>query len=394
MSAIIDFVRGSVLLRITGAWPEGCLNRYAQQHVAFWDTNREDDFTYTVRVYQKDFERANRLAGRAMCECEIIAEFGLHARFGRLRYKTLLIVLTAFVLAALCILPQFVWTIEVEGCEMLHEQQIIRALESIGIGIGTWGPSIESQNVKNHMLTLLPELEWIAINRSGGRATVLVSERTQTPEIINRRQAGNIVASQTGIITQISVLSGEPVVAVGQTVLQGELLVSGYFDRTTGVQVTHAMAEIYARTWHQEIAVTPTVKLEKVYTGTTKTKYALVLGKNRINLFRNSGIWGDNYDKITQMSTLTLPGGFTLPISLITETWSEYTLAECEIDPARVETRLNTFTKNYVFSSLIGGEITQIKADFYEQNGLYCYDCIAECTEQIAQEKPNDPNEG
>lgn len=392
MSAVIDFFRGTALLRLEGAWPEGCLNRFAGKRIAFWDAERIDDFTYTARVYVKDLPRAELAAQRAMCGCTVVSRYGFRARFGGLRYRAVLAGLAGAVICALCILPQFIWTLDVQGCETLHEEQVLRALESLGIGFGAWGPSIDSQTVKNHMLALLPELEWIAINRSGGRATVLVQERTAAPELLDRREPANIVASRTGIITEMQVLSGEPAVRPGQTVLRGELLVSGCFDRTTGVQTTHAMAEIYARTWHQQAAVTPADTQVKAYTGEAVTQFALVFGGKRINLYRNSGISQANCDKMTQASTLTLPGGITLPVTLIEETYRAYTLIHTEVDAAAAEEQLGTFTRDYVFSGLVGGEITQFRSSFEAGGGLYRLDSVAECIEQIALEVPTVPN--
>ncbi len=393
MSAIINFFRGTIRLSLTGAWPESCLNRFAAQKIAFWDTEKHDEFTYSVRIYAKDRQRAARAAQRAMCDMQVTGEYGFRRQFGAIRCRTALIVCAALILAALCILPQFVWTLEVEGCETLHEEQVLRALESLGIGFGTWGPSIDSQTVKNHMLVLLPQLEWIAVNLSGGRATVLVQERTEVPELIDRKEQVNIVASRTGIIEQMLVLSGQPVVEQGQTVLRGELLVSGYFDSTTGVQVTHAMAEIYARTWHQQTAVTPSSQTVKHYTGETLTRYAIVLGNKRINFYQNSGIPEGICDKMTHTSILTLPGGITLPITLIEETYRFYTTEQTDVDAASAETQLTEFTKSYVFSGLVGGEIVQFDATITEDAGLYRLSSVAECVEQIALEMPTEPEE-
>jgi similar to stage IV sporulation protein len=394
MSAIIDFFRGTAQLRLSGAWPEGCLNRFARERIAFWDTTRVDDFTYTVRIYGKDRQRAEKAAQRAQCDCEIEQEFGFQKQFGKLRYRIALLLAGALLLTALCVLPQFIWVIDVQGCETLHEEQVLRALESLGIGFGTWGPSIDSQTVKNHMLVLLPELEWIAVNRSGGRATVLVQERVPSPEVTDRRECANIIASRTGIITEIQVYSGEVLVQKGQTVLRGELLVSGLFDRTTGVQVTHAMAEIYARTWHEHTAVMPSQVLQKQDSGQEKTQFAIVFGHWRINFYRNSGISSYKCAKMTQTSTLTLPGGITLPISLIEETYRAYTVSPADVDAASARDELQSFTRDYVFSGLVGGSITQFRTSLREDNGVYLLDSVAECSEQIALEVPSEPNEG
>lgn len=388
MSAVIRFFRGVTTLRVTGAIPEDCLDRLSAGNVPFWHVTREDDFTFTLRIWRRDASRAAALAQRAQCDCRIVSRTGLAQRLGALRCRVAIALCFAAILAALCILPQFVWTLEVIGCEELHPQQILRALESIGVGFGTWGPSIDIQTVKNHMLALLPELEWIAVNRSGGRATVLVHERVATPLLTQRREAGNIVASRTGIITQMEVYSGDAVAQTGQTVLRGELLVTGCLERTTGIHYTHAMAEIYARTWHEVTALAPRAQQTKTYTGEEKTQYALILGKSRINFYANSGISGAKYDKMTEAISLTLPGGVTLPITLLKITTRAYTTADASGDPDAARQALDDAVQSYVTSSLVGGSITEYRSEFQGDGACYRLDAVAECSEQIALEQP------
>ncbi len=389
MSAVIRFFRGETALRLTGASPEECLGRFASRRIAFRRAERVDDFTYTVRVHRRDAARAAREAERAQCTCEVIKKTGAAQLLSGLRYRAAIALALAAVIAALCILPQFIWTLDVVGCESLHEEQVLRALESIGVGFGTWGPSVDIQTVKNHMLYLLPELEWIAVNRSGGRATVLVHERVQKPEIVTRRGAGNIVAARTGIVTEMQVYSGDAVVKPGQTVLRGELLVTGCLERTNGIHFTHAMAEVYARTWHEVAAVSPKERSVKRYTGEEKTQYALVLGHRRINFYANSGIPGAKCDKMTETIPLTLPGGETLPLTLLVITYRAYEEAPAAADPDAARDALEAAAEAYVTGSLVGGSITERRSDFTDDGALWRLDFVAECREQIALEQPS-----
>ena len=388
MSAVIRFFRGETTLRLTGASPEDCLGRFASRRIAFRKTERVDEFTYIVRVNRRDSARAMNEAARAQCACEVVKKTGAAQLLSGLRYRAVIAFALAAVIAALCILPQFIWTLDVIGCESLHEEQVLRALESIGVGFGTWGPSVDIQIVKNHMLYLLPELEWIAVNRSGGRATVLVHERVPKPEIATRRGTGNIVAARTGIVTEVQVYSGDAVVKPGQTVLRGELLVTGCLERTNGLHYTHAMAEIYARTWHELTAVSPKMTAAKRYTGEEKTQYALIVGHRRINFYANSGIPGAKCDKMTETIPFTLPGGETLPLALLVITYRAYEDAPAAADPDAARDALETAAEAYVTDSLVGGSITERRSDFTEDGALWRLDFVAECSEQIALEQP------
>ena len=54
------------------------------------------------------------------------------------------------------------------------------------------------------------------------------------------------------------------------------------------------------------------------------------MGKNRINLYFNSSISGDTCDKIITWDKWRLPGGVSLPVTVVTETLRPYALAERE----------------------------------------------------------------
>lgn len=386
MSAM-ELLCGTAVLEITGAFPEDALNRLSRHRIPFRHAERLDRFTVQISAARRDAQRIAELARLAQCDCRCVRQTGLARHFRGLRYRALLVLAAALMIAALCVLPQFIWTLEVQGCETLHPEQVLRALESIGVGFGTWGPSVDIQTVKNHMLALLPELEWIAVNRSGGRATVLVHERVSVPEVTSRRGAVNLVAARTGIISRMEVYSGDAVVTAGQTVLRGELLVSGCLERTTGVSFTHAMAEVYARTWRDVTAVTPRCTLEKRETGRQIKRYALIIGKLRINFYTNSGISGVTYDKMTQTIPLTLPGGITLPLSLVEITCRAYETASQPVSEEEARTSLDAAVQACLARQLVGGSIEAYRSELQWEDACYQLRAVAECSEQIALEQ-------
>ena len=125
-----------------------------------------------------------------------------------------------------------------------YEEQILQALASIGIAPGTRAEEIDVQSIKNEMLNLLPELEWISVNPHGAYAMVLVHEREPVPKVVDPARVSNIVAAKAGIITEMQVYAGFPAVEVGSAVLPGELLVSGLADSFRATVHRNAQAEI------------------------------------------------------------------------------------------------------------------------------------------------------
>ena len=180
MSKLIRYLRGNVRFRLTGAAPEQCLNALAAARLEFWDIEREDALHLSLCVPAREAERLQRLALR-LCTAEVTERSGLRAQFGGLLRRPVLLLGLLAAAAATFVLQEFVWTIEVEEMTGSPAGQIVQALEELGIAPGTWGPSIDSPETRNRMLLRMPELAWLAVNRSGGRVQVLVTERQQPP---------------------------------------------------------------------------------------------------------------------------------------------------------------------------------------------------------------------
>ena len=170
MSRLIRYLRGSVRFRLTGAAPEQCLNALAAARLEFWDIEREDALHLSLCVPAREAERLQGLALRCLCTAEVTERSGLRAQFGGLLRRPVLLLGLLAAAAATFVLQEFVWTIEVEGNDRLPAGQIVQALEELGIAPGTWGPSIDSPETRNRMLLRMPELAWLAVNRSGGGA--------------------------------------------------------------------------------------------------------------------------------------------------------------------------------------------------------------------------------
>jgi similar to stage IV sporulation protein len=385
---LVYFLWGYVLLTVRGAAPEAAVNRFAAARLRFWDLRRVDDLTVTVKVLYRDRDRALALCRRVLCDGQVTAVYGFRQVFGGLKRRPVLLSGLALALAAALVLPQFVWTITVTGNETLHDEEILRALEELGVGFGTFGPSIQPQKLKYKMLELFPQLEWLTVNCTGGRAEVVVRERLLSPEVTDRYAVSNIVASCDGVLVSMDVLQGKAVATVGQTVLAGELLVSGVQDQTNHVQLWNAEAEVYARTWHQITAVTPVNIDQKSSDGEEKVTKYLILGRKRIKLSGNSGISLTTYDKIIADYPLTLPGGLTLPVTLEVVTATAYTTETVAADRDGAAAVLEQCAQATVQADLTAGEILSVRQTMDVSAGCYVLEAAFDCREEISQTVP------
>ena len=196
MWRVIWFFLGVTRLQVTGASPEWCLQRLAKARVPFHFCGKPDAFTAGIWILRRDEARVTRLVRAAGCECHVEERGGFPAIFGGLQRRLWLPVLLLAAAAAAVIVPKFVFFYTVEGNETVPSAQILRELQELGVGFGTYGPSIKPQELKNQMLLRIPKLQWLTVQQSGMRAVVVVRERPEKEPVLDRRSPVNVVAAR------------------------------------------------------------------------------------------------------------------------------------------------------------------------------------------------------
>ncbi len=378
-------------LRVTGAAPARCLNRWAAADLAFWRLRQESELDFTCRVFASELPALRREAARAQCELRVLRRFGLPLLLRRLRERPVLVAGTALVLA-LCLFAQgFVWFLRVEGNRRVSSEAVLRALEEEGVRFGTWGLSIDSEELKNRMLNRLPELSWLAVNRSGCVATVLCAEREPVEPPVERDGICNVVAARPGIIRELSVLDGFARKAPGDAVSEGEVLISGVMEWAVRVQATRARGEVYADTLRSAELICPAETVKKVYTGRTELCTSIIFQRKRRNLSGNSSIFGTMCDRITEIKEWRLPGGWPLPVRIETVTLLEYRLEPAALSPREAEALLNAEALRQTEEQMTAGTVEQGSAVIQKKNGGYLCRAALNCLELISRTVPAEP---
>lgn len=386
MNRIVRVLRGEARIRVTGAAPQEVLNLLTRANIVFWDIVREDELNYSFSVFPKNEKSVKALALRAYCNAELLWINGLKEQWGKLKQRPVLIIGLLLALASSFFLQSFVWVIQVKGTDRLHEQEILRALEEEGISFGTWGASIDSQEIRLKMLSQLPQISWLAVNRKGGKLTVLLTEKEERGSDA-KHSPGNLVALREGVITDFTVSEGMRLCTRGETVKEGQLLVSGLEDYGIYLKAVRAQGEIYAQTWHVGSIVRPATKSVKEYTDRQWTQISLLLGNKRINLYGNSGIFHMSCDKMISTEKLTIPG-YTFPLTLERVTYREYRLREQPVEETGMEEELLSAWERGIQEQMIAGKIVNTSFALERSHKLYVLRAESTCNEMIAKWMP------
>ena len=157
MRRLMNFLRGMVILRLTGPFPERLINLCAQEGIDFWAMEWLDENTVRLTTRRHTLARLRELARKAGCEMEREASRGLPDFLGRFRTRYAFLVGLVFALCAVSVLSRFVLTVEVTGNERVPTAVILSQLRQLGVRPGVYGPSLNCKQLAQDALLGLEE---------------------------------------------------------------------------------------------------------------------------------------------------------------------------------------------------------------------------------------------
>ncbi|GHV04841.1 hypothetical protein FACS1894217_00750 [Clostridia bacterium] len=384
MRNIFLLLKGYALVSVVCAFPERFLNFCAQNSIAIWNVERVDGVT--LRLCLRDVKAAKAFAGDSLT---VVRHIGVPTFVRRFRKRYALFAGLLITIVGLFALSQFVWEINLVGAEAVDSEVILRELDALGVKIGSPKRGINSAHLQNLLILKVPQIEWLAVNVRGSVATVEVRERVMKPEIVAQDVPCNVVAAKSGLIVKMDTLAGAAQRVVGQTVEAGELLVSGLLNSDAiGFREVHAMADVTLRTWYENRAALPENFGGKRYTGRTITRRAIIIAGKRINFYKNASQTYANCDKLEQRTTLRVPPNLTLPVTFVTETFTEFETSEYKIAEPSADAYLRGVLGLRLDAQSEGGEIIAAEFKTTRGDGVWLCEVAAECLESGAVSVP------
>lgn len=382
---ITNFLQGYVTVRIESPNPEQVINLCAVHEIPFWNLCWTDEISFHMCTTRTGARRLRRISSAAVT---VGRERGAPVLLGRLRHHYALLTGLAALLIFLFGGIFFIWGFQVTGNDTVPAETILRALEDYGITIGSPGMKIDQERLRNHVLLELPDISWLVVNVKGCTAHVQVVERLRPPQILDDGDVSNVVASRDGLVTTVRVLDGKGQVQQGSTVIKGQLLISGVADSAqSGVRLMHSLGEVWARTWYDLSVLVPLTVEAQVEKEEETTHISLDFGKRRIKLYARGSMMTAGCDKITKYKQLTLPGGFLLPITVVTERTVRYTTSPLHrtVEQACEEgkTELLALLQQQMTET---GSITETRFAAAQQGNCLLVTLRAECLEDIGQQ--------
>ncbi len=383
---IFHSLSGEVTIQIISADCTRILDVINQNGIRMFCVQQVDELTVQMQLKQRDYQKVRLITQKLDAEASLVRRQGVYWIGKRLLKRAWLVIGFFCLIAVTLYLPTRILFVEVQGNLTIPSKQIIAQANACGISFGASRRAVRSEKVKNSLMGAIPQLQWVGVNTYGCTAVISVTEKVAAQTQVDDHGVSSIVATRDGVVVSSTVTKGNALCKAGQAVKAGEVLVSGYTDCGISIQATRAQAEIYAQTLHDLTAVTPlsyTVRGERT---NTRKYYSIRIGKQQIGNCARSDDQSRNVMTRDEY-TLTLPGGFQIPVTLIVETVHYYEMEETTLKVENVQEYMRLYLRNYLLQSMIAGEILKETTHLSDMRHTGQMTAAYVCLEMIGAER-------
>lgn len=215
------FWHGRVIFAAQGEQLARFVNEGIRDGIVFYKTQKSEQ-GMKAQIKIEDFKKLRRAARVTHTRVHILAKYGWP--FIALRWwrrKTLLAGIL-FIGIGLAALSQMVLSIHVVGNKMIPQEQILQSAEKYGLRTWVWQKNVDTQKIAKALVEEFPDAAWVGVEHQGTQININVKEKIR-PIVPTER--GNLVAAKTGIIQELMVIQGTPLVHEGETVKAGQVLI-------------------------------------------------------------------------------------------------------------------------------------------------------------------------
>lgn len=279
---IFYFLKGYVIIDIRGKGFARFLSMCTARGVRLWNITPGRAY-----VWASDFAALRQAAKKAGVSVRIVKKCGLRYDFIRSGRWFAAVAAAVFVLL-MFIGTQYVWQVDIEGCDEQTAERVKERAEEFGLRAGVRKSSLPDGNtMRDELIYNIDEINWAWVYLEGMRARIAVSENIPAPNIEFDNTPCNISAAREGILKRVSVTGGRAVLSAGVKVEPGDIIISGAMPGGQMVPPYEVAAEgeVFAETLHTKSCDYPLYRTHLVDTGAQKVYYSLRLFELELPLF-------------------------------------------------------------------------------------------------------------
>lgn len=276
------YLVGYLSIRFRGQRVERFINLCLQAGIPVWDVYTTRNGMVVGKTSIAGFKSMRPVARQSGVRVRIIKRRGIPFLLARLWKRTAFACGALLFILSLYILGSVVWFVEVRGNEEVPMATVLQAAAELGLKPGVYRGRLAANQLARSLVIKIPELSWVGIEIKGSCATIeIIEKQIVTPD---PKPLGHVIAAKSGVMKKIVATSGKAMVKAGDTVEQGQILISGAYIIDEGAETSYAHAEgiTEALIWYDGIATSAKQRIVPTRTGNKFVRDTLVFGDKEL----------------------------------------------------------------------------------------------------------------
>ena len=295
--SVFRYADGYVRIKLWGSGTERFIVLCAHKQMLLWDIQAQGKYIYT-NMRLKDFYHSRKMAHKAGVRAVVVERHGLPFFMSRIWKRSFWIIGFSLFLAGWLITTNMLLHIDIRGNFSISDDVFRDFLKEQGIFIGMWKKNILIEELEKEIRKEFEQVTWTSGKLDGTVLIIdikeydkpIIDEEKQLQASNTGAEGSSLYATADGVISEIYVRNGVPMVKKGAEVKKGDLLVDGQvpvYNQEQSVayyQYYDADADIGIETTVEISYELTKVYTEKSYTGRDSTGKYFYLGRK---VYRN-----------------------------------------------------------------------------------------------------------
>lgn len=338
MIAFLKFLKGYLVICVTGFSPERFMNLCSNKGILLWNIHKEQD-AYYMCLSIGGFYKLRPIIKKTGTKVAIVKRCGLPFFMSKMHKRKIFLLGFVMVFIFLFWTSTYIWEIDITGNFSITEDMIMDYINDNDIYVGMKKSKINIESLKEELLKEFDIITWTSVSLNGTKLTIKIKENEKLYFENNKTYlktgelSCDLVAQRDGKITSMIVRKGVPQVSIGDEIKKGDILVSGsvpVYQEDGSIRkyiYCYADADIMLE---YDLNISEGLSLfyeKKKYTGREKKEYYLNLYGNNIELFKKNNPFL-SYDTVSKENRLKILKDYYLPVKFSSYTYREYYTSE------------------------------------------------------------------
>ena len=330
MLAVLRYLKGYFLLRISGYSPERFMNLCRINGVVLWDIIPGEG-CYECKILKKDRAEIEVFLQKTKVTAEIRKEYGLPFFLQKNKKRKLFFAGVVVALFFIYAMSFFIWSFTFVGNEKIRDDILLRFLNSRDVDYGTLKGKVDIPKIEEEIREYFDGISWVSLRISGTRLIVSVKENTTLNNVSDSGEevGDDLICGTKGTIVHMVTRKGVPVVKVGDSVDIGTVLVEGrvpIYDNDGNIvsyDLVDADADVTIRTEYPIHRNISRYYKHKNYTGNEYSLPYVRFGRHYFCIKYQKNTY-NLYDVVEKESTNPIFAEFSIPVFWGVRRYCEY----------------------------------------------------------------------